>query len=92
MRLRLWWHLCVLDSRAPEDQGFEPTVDIMNRKLRLPLNVNDNQICPDMTCLPMESNGWTEMSFFLIQTESCRLLHPVLDTQEQHAADALPAG
>ena len=90
MRLRLWWHLCVLDSRAPEDQGFEPTVDIMNRKLRLPLNVNDNQICPDMTCLPMESNGWTEMSFFLIQTESCRLLHPVLDTQEQHSADALP--
>ena len=90
MRLRLWWHLCVLDSRAPEDQGFEPTVDIMNRKLRLPLNVNDNQICPDMTCLPMESNGWTEMSFFLIQTESCRLLHPVLDTQEQHSANALP--
>ena len=89
MRLRLWWHLCVLDSRAPEDQGFEPTVDIVNRGLRLPLNVNDNQICPDMTSFPMESDAWTEMSFFLIQTEACRLLHPILETQEQHPADAL---
>ncbi|KIV83881.1 hypothetical protein PV11_05869 [Exophiala sideris] len=89
MRLRLWWHLCVLESRAPEDQGFQPTVDIMNPDLRLPLNVNDNQLYPDMTRFPVELDGWTEMSFFLIQTESCRLLHPVLDTHEQHSADAL---
>lgn len=89
MRLRLWWHLCVLDSRAPEDQGFQPKIDIVNRDLRLPLNVNDNQLCPDMTRLPEEPDGWTEMSFFLLQTESCRLLHPILDTQGQHSADAL---
>lgn len=88
MRLRLWWHLCVLDSRSPEDHGFRPTVDIINRGLRLPLNVNDNQIYPDMPSFPVESDGWTEMSFFLIQTESCRLLHPVLD-QEQHSTDAI---
>jgi hypothetical protein len=89
MRLRLWWHLCVLDSRAPEDHGFQPTVDIINRELRLPLNVNDNQIYPDMAKFPVESNGWTEMSFFLIQTESCRVLHPILDNSEQHLSDAL---
>ncbi|KAH8692077.1 hypothetical protein BGW36DRAFT_303394 [Talaromyces proteolyticus] len=89
MRLRLWWHLCVLDSRAPEDQGLQPTVDVMNRGLRLPLNVNDNQIYPGMTSLPVESDDWTEMSFFLIQTESCRLLHPILETQGQHSADTL---
>lgn len=88
MRLRLWWHLCVLESRAPEDQGFQPSIDVTNRELRLPLNVNDNQIYPDMTQFPTESAGWTEMSFFLIQTESCRLLHPVLDTQGQHSPDA----
>ncbi|EED22597.1 conserved hypothetical protein [Talaromyces stipitatus ATCC 10500] len=88
MRLRLWWHLCVLDSRAPEDQGFQPTVDVMNRDLRLPLNVNDNQIYPGMTRFPVESDGWTEMSFFLIQTESCRLLHPILELQEQNSTGA----
>lgn len=89
MRLRLWWHLCVLDSRAPEDQGLQTTVDITNRQLRLPLNVNDNQLYPDMESLPTESDGWTEMSFFLIQTASCRLLHPILDTQKQHLADPI---
>jgi hypothetical protein len=89
MRLRLWWHLCVLDSRAPEDQGFPTTVDVANRKLRLPLNVNDNQIYPEMTSLPVESDVWTEMSFFLVQTASCRLLHPILDIQKPHSGDAL---
>ncbi|CRG90842.1 putative transcriptional regulatory protein C139,03 [Talaromyces islandicus] len=89
MRLRLWWHLCVLDSRAPEDQGFPPTVDLTNQELRLPLNVNDDQIYPDMKNLPAESDGWTEMSFFLIQTKSCRVIHPVLDHQQQHSVDVL---
>lgn len=89
MRLRLWWHLCVLESRAPEDQGFQPAVDVTNPKLRLPLNIDDNQIYPDMTRLPVESDEWTQMSFFLVQTESCRLLHPILDSQEQRPADPL---
>ncbi|KAL1865589.1 hypothetical protein VTK73DRAFT_5197 [Phialemonium thermophilum] len=89
MRLRLWWHLCVLDSRASEDQGFQPTVDLTNQGLRLPLNVNDDQICPDMTRFPAESRGWTEMSFFLIQTDSCRVIHPILDRQQQNSGDAL---
>jgi hypothetical protein len=60
----------------------------MNPELRLPLNVNDDQIYPDMTHLPAKSNSWTDMSFFLIQTESCRVIHPILDTQED-SADAL---
>lgn len=83
----------MLDSRAPEDQGFQPTVDVINRGLRLPLNVNDNQIYPGMTRFPVESHGWTEMSFFLIQTDSCRLLHPILSMQEQYSAnDSLSIG
>jgi hypothetical protein len=90
MRLRLWWHLCVLDSRAPEDQGFELTLDMLHRGLRLPLNINDDQLFPNMTQLPAESVGWTEMSFFLIQTESCRLISPILGTQEQTPAHNLP--
>ncbi|KAI5455589.1 hypothetical protein BGZ63DRAFT_368628 [Mariannaea sp. PMI_226] len=89
MRLRLWWHLCVLDSRASEDQGFQPTVDLTNWALRLPLNVNDNQLYPDMTHPPAESPCWTEMSFFLIQINSCRVIHPILDRQQQPSGDTL---
>lgn len=80
----------MLDSRAPEDQGFELTIDVLNRGLRLPLNVDDNQLFPNMKQLPIESVGWTEMSFFLIQTESCRLLNPVLGTGESSPSTALP--
>jgi hypothetical protein len=90
MRLRLWWHLCVLNSRAPDDQGFELTIDVLNLGLRLPLNVDDNQLFPSMTQLLIESVGWTELSFVLIQTESCRLLHLVLGTREHSPANTLP--
>ena len=89
LRLRLWWHLCVLDSRAPEDHGFELTVDILNQGLRLPLNIDDDQIYPNMVQLPKESQRWTEMSFCLVQIESCRLLHPVLGTWEQGSTNPL---
>ncbi|OIW32632.1 hypothetical protein CONLIGDRAFT_593940 [Coniochaeta ligniaria NRRL 30616] len=89
MRLRLWWHLCVLDSRASEDHGFQPTVDLTNQGLRLPLNVNDDQIYPDMSHFPPEASRWTEMSFSLIQIESCRVLHPIMDRQQQHPGHAL---
>ena len=89
MRLRLWWHLCVLDSRAPEDQGFQPAVDVRNNELRLPLNLNDDQIYPDMARLPAASEGWTEMSFFLIQAESCRLVRPIVDAQGRQCTDSL---
>jgi hypothetical protein len=79
----------VLDTRAPEDQGFELTVDTLSPGLRLPLNINDNQIFPDMRQLPIETEGWTDMSFFLIQTLSCRLLEPVLGSREQFSVNVL---
>ncbi|CAK7264323.1 hypothetical protein SEPCBS119000_000929 [Sporothrix epigloea] len=82
MRLCLWWHLCVLDSRAPEDQGLQPHGIVAEGGLRQPLNVNDAQLYPDMTQLPLEMTGkWTDMSFFLVQTEGCRRMHPILEIQ-----------
>ncbi|KAJ5238786.1 hypothetical protein N7468_003405 [Penicillium chermesinum] len=87
MRLRLWWHLCVLDARAPEDHGFEPTVNPWDGELRLPLNINDDQIYPRMTQLPAETRGWTEMSFSLLQTELLMLLRPAIGTQAHRSAD-----
>lgn len=85
MRLRLWWHLCILDSRAPEDQGLQPTIAVTNWELRLPLNVNDAQLYPEMTELPESSPGWTDMSFSLLQTEACRRMHPLMETLERQS-------
>ncbi|THC95227.1 hypothetical protein EYZ11_005304 [Aspergillus tanneri] len=89
IRVRLWWHLCLLDSRSPEDHGFELTLDIFNQGPRLPLNVNDNQLYPDMKALPEGSEVWTEMTFFLVQIEAAKILHPVLRTKQDSGTDAL---
>ncbi|VUC32755.1 unnamed protein product [Clonostachys rosea] len=77
IRLRLWWHLCLLDSRAPEDHGFA-TIESFNHDLRLPLNIDDNQLFPAMEKLPQDSDNWTDTSFAIIQLEIARLLHQVL--------------
>ncbi len=75
--------------RASEDQDFSPRSISRTRDCGYPLNVNDDQIYPGMADFPPESHSWTEMSFFLIQIESCRVIHPVLDRQQQHSGDAL---
>jgi hypothetical protein len=77
IRLRLWWHLNLLDNRAPEDHGCAPSIN-KPQKLRYPLNVNDVDIHPDLAELPPESDGWTEMTFFLIQLETVDLMRSIL--------------
>ncbi|RSL68534.1 hypothetical protein CEP53_002509 [Fusarium sp. AF-6] len=78
LRLRLWWHLCVLDSRAPEDHGFTNTLETLDQGLRLPLNVDDAQLYPAMRSLPSDAENWTEMTFSLVQLEAARLVHRIL--------------
>jgi hypothetical protein len=69
MRRRLWWHICILDSRAAEDQGADPTFTEAFYDARLPLNINDDDISPDTRETPKERQGTTEMTFCLIRFE-----------------------
>ncbi|GAD99904.1 conserved hypothetical protein [Paecilomyces variotii No. 5] len=89
LRIRLWWHICLLDSRSPEDHGYALTVDILNQDIRAPLNVDDDQLIPSMKSLPIESTAWTENTFSLIKLEAVRLLRPVLETGELNADTVL---
>ncbi|TKW56242.1 putative transcriptional regulatory protein [Colletotrichum tanaceti] len=69
MRVRLWWQLHGLDARvraagkrtAPSESEFGD--------VRLPLNVNDADLHPDMTELPVEHAGPTEMVCVLMKLE-----------------------
>lgn len=87
IRLRLWWQLCLLDSRAPEDHGFVHTIDHLNQGLRPPLNIDDDQLFPTMKALPVEPDSWTEMTFHLIQIETCRLLQQVVESRTANQED-----
>ncbi len=67
MRRRLWWQICAIDVRASEDHGSDFSIVEQSFDTRLPLNVNDIDIFPEMTETPAEREGKTEMLFDLIR-------------------------
>ncbi|KAG5804531.1 hypothetical protein H9Q74_008781 [Fusarium xylarioides] len=69
LRRRLWWHICLLDMRSSEFHGYEPIVrgDMFDTKL--PLNINDSDLSPNMPEAPKEHQGYTQMTFCLIRCE-----------------------
>jgi Fungal specific transcription factor domain len=69
MRRRLWWHICILDTRAAEDHGADPTFTEAFYDARMPLNINDDDISPETKETPNERQGTTEMTFCLIRFE-----------------------
>ena len=69
MRRRLWWHISILDGRASEDHGTDPTFTEQFYDTRLPLNINDDDISPESKEFPKERQGSTEMTFCLIRFE-----------------------
>ncbi|KAI0002842.1 fungal-specific transcription factor domain-containing protein [Xylariaceae sp. FL0662B] len=80
MRRRMWWSICILDLRSAEDQGTELTIAERTYDTKFPLNVNDTDINPDMTEMPEERRGTTDMTFCLIRYEICSL------TRRMHSA------
>ncbi|KAF7597110.1 hypothetical protein BBP40_010584 [Aspergillus hancockii] len=67
MRRRLWWHIGLLDIRSSEDHGTDTQVTEGMYDTRLPLNVNDDDIYPDMQEPPQERDTFTEMTFGLMR-------------------------
>lgn len=62
MRRRVWWCVCMLDLRASEDQGTELAIASGSFDTKIPLNINNKDICPDSQAMPVESTGLTDMS------------------------------
>lgn len=69
MRRRLWWQVCILDTRASEDHGCDPTIVEQSFDTKMPLNVNDSDLSPNMKDFPPEQKGCTDMSFCLLRFE-----------------------
>ncbi|TFB06975.1 Bikaverin cluster transcription factor bik5 [Trichoderma ghanense] len=73
MRRRLWWSICVLDSRACEDSGHDATLPHSGADTRVPLNINDSDLSVYMEETPQPRVGLTEMSFSLVRFEATGL-------------------
>ncbi|KAK4194527.1 fungal-specific transcription factor domain-containing protein [Triangularia verruculosa] len=83
IRRRVWWGVCFLDARTSEDQGTEVTISHGTFDTKLPLNVNDSDIGPNMTELPAEREGMTDMSNALycyeVSNMMRRMMNPTAD-------------
>ncbi|KAK9797633.1 putative Zn(2)-C6 fungal-type domain-containing protein [Seiridium cardinale] len=71
MRIRLWWQLRCIDSRSGTlcTPGTSPPLESEFGDIRLPLNVNDVDLHPDMVDPPIEHDGPTEMLCVLLKFE-----------------------
>ncbi|CAG8909464.1 unnamed protein product [Penicillium egyptiacum] len=69
MRRRLWWHISLLDVRSSEDHGTDPLIHERMYDTLLPLNINDDDLSPDMEEPPEEREGYTDATFCLIRCE-----------------------
>ncbi|KAL3478776.1 fungal-specific transcription factor domain-containing protein [Aspergillus californicus] len=69
MRRRLWWHIILLNDQSCDEHGTVSLIDTKLFDTRLPLNVNDDDISPDMKEEPSEQVGYTNMSLFLTLCE-----------------------
>jgi hypothetical protein len=82
MRRRLWWQLMLLDFRVAELSGAGHSVITHVWTTKLPLNVNDSDLFPDMRDPPSESPGVTEMVYVLQRCEFIQVSQEFRDSNE----------
>lgn len=63
IRRRVWWRLLALDGQTAELCGAGLSVAFPRYDCKRPLNVNDSDLSPNMSTLPSEHDGPTEMIF-----------------------------
>ncbi|KAI9041833.1 uncharacterized protein KD926_006378 [Aspergillus affinis] len=69
-RRRLWWQLVALDERIAEITGSTVTIlSSPGADCRLPSNLNDADLHPDVKEPPVPHTGATEMLFYLARME-----------------------
>ncbi|KAK2006296.1 hypothetical protein LZ32DRAFT_595856 [Colletotrichum eremochloae] len=67
MQVRLWWYIRGLNSRARRGMGLLSTIDDLD-DVRLPMNVNDADLHPDMANPPaVQHTAATEMVYCLLK-------------------------
>jgi hypothetical protein len=72
MRIRLWWQIrCYAARPAQASAGYIPPIQDLGNA-RMPLNLNDSDLHPDMVDCPVEHVGATEMTYCLLKYEGAQ--------------------
>lgn len=67
MRRRLWWAMVLYDSRISEMTDYKTTQLVPTWDCKIPLNVNDFDIRPEMTTRPNDQETSTEALFAVVR-------------------------
>ncbi|KAM0329499.1 hypothetical protein ACHAQA_004808 [Verticillium albo-atrum] len=81
MRRRLWWAICALDLRSAEELGTDLTISDRSFDTELPTNIDDADIDPSSTEMPVARQGRTDTAVSLVRYEICALarqLHTIM--------------
>ncbi|PQE16872.1 C6 transcription factor protein [Rutstroemia sp. NJR-2017a BBW] len=79
MRRRLWWLIVNIDCRTSEFSGMKPSGDLFLSDTKVPLNIDDEQLSPEMTEPPSERTGITSLVLCLLRcdiTDAFRRINP----------------
>ena len=74
LRRRLWWHIVHLEFRISDLMGAKPSMDLFSGDTKMPLNVEDEALSPDMVDFPPETDGITSIVVCLIRCEITELV------------------
>ena len=69
MRRRLWWHIVHVDWRTSDFSGTKPSMDLFLSDTKKPLNIEDDDIDPDMTDPPADRTGITTAALCLLRCD-----------------------
>ncbi|KAF2123215.1 hypothetical protein BDV96DRAFT_15587 [Lophiotrema nucula] len=83
MRRRMWWQLAQTDFKMADMQGVNASLDLTAGDTKYPLNIDDEDLFPDMTELPPERKG-------IINVTICRLRCEIVDALRQFAPSSSP--
>lgn len=67
IRRRLWWMIVFIDCRTSDFSGTRPSMDLFLSDTKKPLNVEDEDLTPDMVEPPPERTGITSVVLCLIR-------------------------
>ncbi|KAI9740064.1 MAG: hypothetical protein M1818_004815 [Claussenomyces sp. TS43310] len=77
LRRRLWWHIVHIDFRTSEFSGTKPSLDLFLGDTKKPLNIEDEDISPDMINPPPERIGITSNVLCLLRCDIADFLRRV---------------
>jgi hypothetical protein len=74
MRRRIWWYIVHADCLSSNFTGTKPSTDLFLSDTKTPLNVEDQDLSPNMTALPPERTGLTSMVLRLMKCDVLQFL------------------